>query len=82
MYTYRNIYIYIYIHEYSRRTGAAAGELRTAPSPPFWLRRVGETEAGSTCVDARRRGGGVRASHSPPLLYVCVSECIHIYMCA
>jgi len=74
MYIYRNIYIYI--HEYSRRTGAAAGVLRTAPSPPFWLRRVSETEAGSTCVDAQ---GRLTAPHFCMYVFLktYISICVH-----
>jgi len=42
--------------------------LRTASPPPFLLRRVSETAAGSTCVDTRARRG--RASHSPASLFL------------
>jgi len=62
-----------------RRKGAAgAGVLRTAPPPPFCLRRVSETAAGfymRRLTHGRCGGGGVlRTAPPPPFLGCAASE--------
>jgi len=61
-----------------RRTGAAgAGVLRTAPPPPFWLRRVSETAAGfymRRLTHGCCGGGGVLRTAPPPPVLGCAAS--------